>query len=166
MVVTAMDKEQSKEVDIYRDTPLRFVGYTNEVGEAFRPLVSKTVVNLSYAAAFIYVLADVRDKVIKMKQSLSNTDHSPSSVNKKVIIAGADTLLWQTLASVAIPGFTINRFCAVNYFMLKNYAKVPKPTRKYVTTALGLLCIPFIVHPIDEFTTYAMDNTIRKVYHK
>ena len=24
------------EVDIYRDTPLRFMGYANEVGEAFR----------------------------------------------------------------------------------------------------------------------------------
>ena len=28
------------EVDIYRDTPLRYAGYANEVGEAFRALVS------------------------------------------------------------------------------------------------------------------------------
>ena len=28
------------EVDIYRDTPVRFLGYANEVGEAFRALVS------------------------------------------------------------------------------------------------------------------------------
>ena len=26
----------AKEVDIYRDTPLRLMGYANEVGEAFR----------------------------------------------------------------------------------------------------------------------------------
>ena len=30
------------EVDIYRDTPLRYAGYANEVGEAFRALVSVT----------------------------------------------------------------------------------------------------------------------------
>lgn len=44
-----------------------FTGYTNEVGEAFRPLIHKNLVNLSYAAATVYVLADVRDKVVKMK---------------------------------------------------------------------------------------------------
>ena len=27
------------EVDLYRDTPVRFLGYANEVGEAFRALV-------------------------------------------------------------------------------------------------------------------------------
>ena len=26
-------------VDIYRDTPVRYLGYANEVGEAFRALV-------------------------------------------------------------------------------------------------------------------------------
>ena len=30
---------QDKEVDIYRDTPVRLLGYANEVGEAFRALV-------------------------------------------------------------------------------------------------------------------------------
>ena len=29
----------TKEVDIYRDTPVRLLGYANEVGEAFRALV-------------------------------------------------------------------------------------------------------------------------------
>ena len=32
--------EVKPEVDIYRDTPVRFLGYANEVGEAFRALVS------------------------------------------------------------------------------------------------------------------------------
>ena len=42
----------TKEIDIYRDTPLRLLGYANEVGEAFRALVSVkfvillTVINL------------------------------------------------------------------------------------------------------------------------
>ena len=31
--------EDKNEVDIYRDTPLRLMGYANEVGEAFRALV-------------------------------------------------------------------------------------------------------------------------------
>lgn len=157
--------DQQKEIDIYRDTPLRFMGYTNEVGEAFRPLIHKNLVNLSYVAASLYVLADVRDKAMKMYHSLSSSDSPSPSVNKRVFIAGADTLLWQTLASIAIPGFCINRICAGNYYLLKKVTKLPKPTRKYLTTAVGLFCIPFIIHPIDDLTTYSMDNSIRKIYH-
>ena len=34
--------EEKKEVDIYRDTPVRLLGYANEVGEAFRALPPQT----------------------------------------------------------------------------------------------------------------------------
>ena len=33
------DPAVPQEVDIYRDTPVRLLGYANEVGEAFRALV-------------------------------------------------------------------------------------------------------------------------------
>ena len=36
------------EVDLYRDTALRYAGYANEVGEAFAPLVPAVVVPFSY----------------------------------------------------------------------------------------------------------------------
>ena len=32
------EAEEGEEVDIYRDTALRYAGYANEVGEAFAPL--------------------------------------------------------------------------------------------------------------------------------
>ena len=35
----ADEKKETAAVDIYRDTPVRFLGYANEVGEAFRALV-------------------------------------------------------------------------------------------------------------------------------
>ena len=31
-----MGEEDKKVVDLYRDTPVRFLGYANEVGESFR----------------------------------------------------------------------------------------------------------------------------------
>ena len=37
--MTSEGGEKAPEVDIYRDTPLRYAGYANEVGEAFRALV-------------------------------------------------------------------------------------------------------------------------------
>ena len=53
------------EVDIYRDTLLRYAGYANEVGEAFRPLVPGWCVPASYGVAITYVFADTLDKTKK-----------------------------------------------------------------------------------------------------
>lgn len=49
-----------------RQLNVLFLGYSNELGESFRPLIKKWVVNLSYGVAVAYVLADVQDKTRKM----------------------------------------------------------------------------------------------------
>ena len=56
----------TKEIDIYRDTPVRLLGYANEVGEAFRALVSVKFVIGTYGVASAYVLADTYDKASKV----------------------------------------------------------------------------------------------------
>ncbi|XP_078687661.1 mitochondrial fission process protein 1-like [Branchiostoma floridae x Branchiostoma belcheri] len=52
------DSGTKKEVDIYRDTLVRYLGYANEVGESFRALVPVSVVWGSYAVATAYCTAD------------------------------------------------------------------------------------------------------------
>jgi len=158
------EEVSKKEVDIYRDTPLRYLGYANEVGEAFRALVHVNWVKLSYGVASAYVLADTNDKAQKMSRSLPADDDSKT---KKVAFAAVDTLLWQALASVIIPGFTINRICAASlYTMGRAIPNVSLNSRKWATTAIGLGVIPFIVHPIDSFVHIAMDKTTRQITGK
>jgi len=150
-----------KEVDIYRDTPLRLLGYSNEVGEAFRALVHVNWVRLSYGVASAYVLADTNDRAKRMAKKVPEDDMSR---NKLIAYAAVDTLLWQALASVIIPGFTINRICALSlHTMGKVIPQVSLNSRKWATTAIGLGVIPFIVHPIDSFVHLAMDNSTRKI---
>ncbi|VDK35661.1 unnamed protein product, partial [Gongylonema pulchrum] len=55
-------------VDIFRDTPVRLLGYANEIGEAFRAWVSANAVRLSYVVASSYVFADTADKAHKTYQ--------------------------------------------------------------------------------------------------
>ena len=50
--------------DLYRDTPVRYLGYANEVGESFRHLFPR-LVKPSYGVAFAYVFADAADKAKK-----------------------------------------------------------------------------------------------------
>ena len=109
--------DKKDEVDIYRDTPLRLLGYSNEVGEAFRALVHVNWVRASYGLASAYVLADTNDKAKRMANKIPETDPKRT---QQIAFAAVDTLLWQALASVIIPGFTINRICA---FSLTTMAK-------------------------------------------
>lgn len=151
-------------------------GYANEVGEAFRALVPVSAVWASYAVATAYVSADALDKgrkaaAVSLGQSgsvwiglsldrsslLSLTswlclqahaeDHGKAA---RVAVAVVDTFVWQALASVAIPGFTINRVCAASLFLLGKTTRWPLPVRKWTTTAIGLSTIPFIITPIDR----------------
>ena len=66
-------------------------------------------------------------------------------------MAVVDTFVWQALASVAIPGFTINRVCAASLYILSTATRWPLAVRKWTTTTLGLLAIPIIIHPIDRW---------------
>lgn len=74
-------------------------------------------------------------------------------------VAVVDTFVWQGLASVAIPGFTINRLCAASLALLGTLTRWPLPLRRWTTTALGLAAIPFIITPIDRYGGHAGTTT-------
>ena len=84
---------------------------------------------------------------------------------KSVAVAYADTLIWQSFASVIIPGFTINRICRLTGIVLAYSTKLSSPVRKWSTVAIGLGCIPLIIHPIDRSVDYLMDKSVRELYH-
>ncbi|KAK0176151.1 hypothetical protein PV328_000317 [Microctonus aethiopoides] len=150
-------KHQEQEIDIFRDSSLRYLGYTNEVGEAFRSTVPKSVVWLSYIIASGYVIADTLHKGKKeYEKELTGVNK-----NKRVFLSASDTLLWQSFASVIIPGFVINRICASVRFMQKksNILAIKHPL---ISTAIGLMAIPLIIHPIDNGVDHIMDITYRQ----
>ncbi|XP_010876120.1 mitochondrial fission process protein 1 [Esox lucius] len=155
-----IQEKLAKEVDIYRDTWIRFLGYANEVGEAFRALVPVSAVWATYAVATVYVSADAVDK--GKKAALLHGDKPGKTT--KVAVAVVDTFVWQALASVAIPGFTINRVCAASLYLLGRTTRLPLSVRKWTTTAIGLSTIPFIIHPIDRGVDFLLDSSLRKVY--
>ncbi|XP_053616867.1 mitochondrial fission process protein 1 [Plodia interpunctella] len=141
--------------DLFRDTWVRYLGYANEVGESFRALVPAKVVRWSYGVAFAYCFADTMHKSLR---TLKN-DGRP----KKVLIEAGDALIWQTLASVAIPGFVINRICTYsNRALARRFPKMLFLARGWITVGVGLLSIPIIVRPIDKGTDLFMEATYRR----
>ncbi|CAH1801964.1 unnamed protein product, partial [Owenia fusiformis] len=154
-------REKHISVDIFRDTPLRYLGYANEVGEAFRALVHVNVVRLTYVAASSYVLADATSKANDASQLRWKTD---AIKKRRMKHAFFDALIWQGLASVAIPGFTINRLCALSNYALQRSSRLPQGVRKWIVTAIGLCAIPIIIQPIDRSVDYMMNQTLRPWY--
>ena len=93
-----MSDKSPEETDIYRDTPVRYLGklpilptvtppypgYANEVGESFRSIVGVNWVRLSYAVSIGYVLADTIDKGSKTHTKLTELEHSQSHIKTQV----------------------------------------------------------------------------------
>ena len=148
------------EVDIYRDTALRYAGYANEVGEAFAPLVPAWCVPASYGVAITYVVADTADKTLK---ALKGGKYGENDVNACAAIEGLDALIWQLAASVALPGYTIHQVVAITVALL-SAAGLDGGVYDTIPTALGLATIPFIVKPLDELAEVGMDVTLRKIW--
>lgn len=102
---------------------------------------------------------------------------------RSAAVMAGDTLLWQMFASVVIPGFTINRQVDHSYFtqiqiLITNFilscricwltgkafkmSKIKGPVAKWTPTLIGLISIPFIIHPIDHAVDQVMDVSYRK----
>lgn len=136
--------------------------YCNEVGESFRPLVPVSFVYATYAASGAYVLADTYDKAVKKNNQLlaSSSDISTTERRFEVGSSAMDCLLWQSAASVFIPGAVIHTI--VKYTKQATTALTQnKLVVRSVPTTVGLAAIPFIIHPIDQGVDFVMDNTTR-----
>jgi fission process protein 1 len=187
----SFDGQEKTEYDPLRDGPLRYLGYANEVGEAFAAWLFPGGVTLSYAVAIGYVLFDTVDKYNKTKKDAEEKLKSvslPKSVEVSKLIAtigaerGLDTLVWQLIASVAAPGYTIHTVVALVTALLRKCEEQPaiiaglrnaaeavgtspeifiETFNKSGPTAAGLIAIPFIVHPIDGAVHACLNATLR-----
>lgn len=75
-------------------------------------------------------------------------------------VAVADTIVWQGLASVAIPGLVINRVCALSKWLLQTKTALNPRIKSWSIIAIGLGAIPIIIHPIDRQAGYSTCTSI------
>ena len=111
--------------------------------------------------------------------------HPPPCFSLEFVLAlerAIDTVVWQLLASVFVPGFTIHTVVALVTAGLSGFEGLPAvqdaaaaassvtgvagPTllalaAKSVPTAAGLAAIPFIVHPIDNAIHALLNVSLR-----
>ena len=113
-------------------------------------MVPVKLVYLSYGVASTYVITH---STFCARKKLPHQHHgSTNSTALSPANAFLDTLIWQGLASVIVPGLFINRTCALSRILLYRLTRrqLNKTARKWVATGIGLGSIPFIVQPIDR----------------
>lgn len=164
---TPSETDEVARYNIFRDSALRYMGYCNEIGESFRYQFPRFVVP-SYVMSFGYVGADafttgyrVWKDAEEEKSSAGSDSASKPSREYRAGVATFDVLLWQSLASVMIPGLTINIVVKASRFAVARTTALPMMVAKWLPTACGIGSIPIIIHPIDSLVDFSLDNSTR-----
>ncbi|KAH9274413.1 hypothetical protein BASA83_003043 [Batrachochytrium salamandrivorans] len=132
----------------------RYLAYTSDVGEAFRPVVPRGLVNAAYGISFAYVGVDV---VYEGYKSSLRGD-STTEVSRTVI----QRTLFQGLASLLLPAITIHSVVDLTAKALKNASVIT--LRKWGPTAAGLMVLPALPVILDHPVEYATDKAFDMVW--
>ena len=140
-----------KNVDPYRETSLRYMGYANELGEAFTSYLPEWGLPASYCIAASYVMFDTIDKGQKAFDAAEEEDKLTDTLR-----ISTETLTWQMLASVFWPGSIIR-------VIVNMAAHMAGDDHQFLPTLVGLAAIPLIIKPIDATVDKLMETSISKV---
>jgi mitochondrial fission process protein 1 len=146
----------TKNVDPYRETSLRYMGYANELGEAFTSYLPEWGLPASYCVAASYVMFDTIDKGQKAFDAAEEENKIIDTLR-----ISTETLTWQMLASVFWPGSIIRVIVNASATMISNSHLDDE--LHFLPTLIGLMAIPAIVKPIDTTVDKLMENSISKV---
>lgn len=147
-------------------TAHRYVAYTSDIGESFRPVFPQAVVKLGYGISWLYILGDV--SYITYRAKLKQEGYQlPSgwkpwdelSENNKVLksnvspdwkMVGLERLIFQSVASMGLPAFTIHSLVKYsgNWFN-KQYPKNAM-LRTWGPISIGLAVVPMLPYAFDK----------------
>jgi fission process protein 1 len=163
----------------------RYVAYTSDIGESFRPVAHPNIVRAAYGISWLYILGDVSHEGYRAywhNQRVKNpnvelTPHQgritglpaketralePGSVSpledyRTVMVQRA---LFQSLASMGLPAFTIHSVVRYSGRALKNAKNVT--IRTWAPIGLGLAVVPALPTLFDE----PVETAVEWLFHK
>ncbi|MBW0518555.1 hypothetical protein O181_058270 [Austropuccinia psidii MF-1] len=135
----------------------RYLAYTSDVGEAFRPVVNPKIVTTAYGISIAYVVGDVAYEGWKGHLQAKGKPDDKYVIGLKVARRAA----FQGAASIVLPALTIHS--AVRYSQKFVFSKLANPKfRSIGPTAVGLSVIPFLPtlfdKPVEHYVDKAFDQ--------
>ncbi|KAI4211779.1 MAG: hypothetical protein LQ351_005419 [Letrouitia transgressa] len=172
----------------------RYVAYTSDIGESFRPVAHPWLVKGAYGVSWAYLIGDVshegykaylrnqrivhpntpgvasarasdaRDQISNPRpdsgNSLFKPGHVPAIEDYKSVMA--QRAVFQSIASMGLPAFTIHSIVRYSGKALKN-AKNPK-IRTWGPIGLGLAAVPFLPFVFDKPVEEAVEWSFHKAF--
>jgi len=87
----------------------RYIAYTSDVGEAFRPVVSPHIVTAAYGISWIYLAGDVSYEAYKARRrGPSPLEAAHFSEPTRVGMVAAKRAAFQSIASMSVPSILIS----------------------------------------------------------
>ncbi|CAX40084.1 conserved hypothetical protein [Candida dubliniensis CD36] len=167
----------------------RYVAYTSDIGESFRPVAHPYLVKSGYAVSWLYILGDVSyaSWITKMKAEgryepgLKPWDKAPAPnevaaktftsthglVDSDWRLSALKRGIFQSIASMGLPAFTIHSAVRYSSYLFKN-SKVPV-LKTYGPVAIGLGIVPVLPYIFDEPVEHAVDWVFEQgedIYHQ
>ncbi|KAF8583962.1 hypothetical protein K439DRAFT_1389949 [Ramaria rubella] len=148
----------------------RYIAYTSDIGEAFRPVVSPRIVAAAYGISWAYLLGDVSYEAYKAhRQGPTPLEATNFSEPTRVGLVAVQRGVFQAVASMGLPALTIH---TVVRQTTKIYAKNAKSARvkAWGPTLTGLAVVPLLPYlfdkPVEHVTDVAFDWMKQKWYEK
>ncbi|KAL5113246.1 hypothetical protein ACEQ8H_008886 [Pleosporales sp. CAS-2024a] len=154
----------------------RYVAYTSDIGESFRPIAHPYLVKGAYGVSWLYLLGDVghegykaycrNQRTLFPEKYLSLSAHE-SGVTGQHVTPGvipaiedyravmAQRATFQAVASMGLPAFTIHSIVRYSGRALKDAKN--KTLRTWGPIGLGLAAVPFLPYMFDEPVEHATE---------
>ncbi|MCJ1404782.1 hypothetical protein MMC11_008008 [Xylographa trunciseda] len=167
----------------------RYVAYTSDIGESFRPVAHPWIVRGAYGISWAYLVGDVSHEGYKayLRQQhimhpgtagvVSERAHDATDSGAEAHVAGelkpgkvaliddyrsvmVQRAVFQSLASMGLPAFTIHSIVRYSGQALKNAKNTT--IRTYGPIGLGLAAVPFLPYMFDK----PVENAVEWTFHK
>lgn len=151
----------------------RYVAYTSDIGESFRPVAHPRLVTAAYGISWTYILGDVAFESWKARQielgqyvpGLMPWHEKPEVDEKQAKLmsasapdwrfVGAKRAVFQSVASMGLPALTIHSMVKYSGKAMKNVKNVK--LRTFGPIGLGLAVVPALPYMFDEPVEHAVD---------
>ncbi|EEU40754.1 uncharacterized protein NECHADRAFT_103359 [Fusarium vanettenii 77-13-4] len=163
----------------------RYVAYTSDIGESFRPVAHPNLVRGAYGVSWAYLLGDVsyegykaywhnqrvRDPTIQLTERQEKITGLPA-IETRIVKPGevapledyrtvmVQRAIFQSLASMGLPAFTIHSVVRYSGRAMKDMKN--KMIRTWAPIGLGLAVVPFLPAMFDE----PVENAVEWAFHK
>ncbi|RSM19382.1 hypothetical protein CDV31_001804 [Fusarium ambrosium] len=163
----------------------RYVAYTSDIGESFRPVAHPNLVRGAYGVSWMYLLGDVsyegykaywhnqrvRDPTIQLTARQEKITGLPA-IETRVVKPGevspledyrtvmVQRAIFQSVASMGLPAFTIHSVVRYSGRAMKDMKN--KMIRTWAPIGLGLAVVPFLPYMFDE----PVENVVEWAFHK